>query len=387
MAAAAGVVFDAEVLSREERIPAQFVWPAEDRAPSGGGVGGVEEIAIPVVDLGRFLRRGDAGLDELPRGVAEACERHGFFQVVNHGVRAALLADAYRCLDAFYARPLADKQRAQRRPGESHGYASSFTGRFRCCLPWKETLSFNCPAGAGAGTERTAAVVDYFVDVLGEDYRHMGEVYQEYCDEMARLALDVTEVLAAALGLRRGALRGFFDCGDSIMRLNHYPACRQPHLTLGTGPHRDPTSLTLLHQDDVGGLQVRPAGGNGAWRAVRPRADAFVVNIGDTFAALTDGRHASCLHRAVVSGDRARRSLAFFLNPPLDRVVRPPDALLQLQEEKGHRPSAFPDFTWRDFLEFTQKHYRSDASTMDAFVSWIATGGRGDDGHAGQEGK
>jgi gibberellin 20-oxidase len=211
-------------------------------------------------------------------------------------------------------------------------------------------------------------------------------VYQEYCDEMARLALDVTEVLAAALGLRRGALSGFFDGGDSIMRLNHYPACRQPHLTLGTGPHRDPTSLTLLHQDDVGGLQVRAGGGgNGAWRAVRPRADAFVVNIGDTFAALTDGRHASCLHRAVVSGDRARRSLAFFLNPPLDRVVRPPDALLQLQE-KGRCPRAFPDFTWREFLEFTQKHYRSDASTMDAFVSWIA-GGRGDDGHAGQEGK
>jgi gibberellin 20-oxidase len=166
--AAAGVVFDAEVLSCEEHIPAQFVWPAEDRAPASAGAGGVEEIAIPVVDLRGFLRRGDGA--ELPRGVAEACERHGLFQVVNHGVRAALLADAYRCLDAFYARPLADKQRAQRRPGESHGYASSFTGRFRCCLPWKETLSFNCPAGA----ER--AVVDYFVDVLGEDYRHMGYV-------------------------------------------------------------------------------------------------------------------------------------------------------------------------------------------------------------------
>lgn len=165
--AAAAVVFDAEVLSREERIPAQFVWPAEERAPaSGRGFGGVEEIAIPVVDLGGFLRRDD----ELPRGVAEACERHGFFHVVNHGVPAALLAEAYRCCDAFFALPLADKQRAQRRPGESHGYASSFTHRFRCCLPWKETLSFNCPAAAGA------AVVDYFVDVLGEDYRHMGYV-------------------------------------------------------------------------------------------------------------------------------------------------------------------------------------------------------------------
>jgi gibberellin 20-oxidase len=201
------------------------------------------------------------------------------------------------------------------------------------------------------------------------------EVYQEYCDAMTRLAMDVTEVLAAALGLPdRRVLRGFFAGGDSIMRLNHYPPCRQPHLTLGTGPHRDPTSLTLLHQDGVGGLQVRAGGdGGNGWRAVRPRADAFVVNIGDTFAALTDGRHASCLHRAVVSGAAARTSLTFFLNPPLDRVVRPPEALLAA----ASRPRAFPDFTWREFLEFTQKRYRSDASTMDAFVSWIARG-RGD---------
>ena len=160
------VVFDAEVLSRAERIPAQFVWPAEER-PAGGGV---EEMDIPVVDLAGFLRGGG----ELPRGVVEACERHGFFQVVGHGVGAALIAKAYRCCDAFYARPLAEKQRARRRPGESHGYASSFTGRFDASLPWKETLSFHCPAPPAPGSGR--AVADYFVGVLGEEYRHMGYV-------------------------------------------------------------------------------------------------------------------------------------------------------------------------------------------------------------------
>ncbi|XP_062190259.1 gibberellin 20 oxidase 3-like [Phragmites australis] len=367
-----GLVFDARVLSREESIPAQFVWPAEEAPAATGGAGAMEEIAIPAVDLGEFLRGGGA----VPRSVAEACERHGFFLVVNHSVDPALLAEAYRCLDAFYARPLVEKQRAQRRPGENHGYASSFTGRFDCKLPWKETLSFNC--SAASGSER--AVADYFVAVLGEEYRYMGEVYQKYCDVMTRLALDITEVLAAALGLPdRCVLRGFFADGDSVMRLNHYPPCRQPHLTLGTGPHRDPTSLTLLHQDNVGGLQVFT---DGAWRAVRPLADAFVVNIGDTFAALTDGRHASCLHRAVVNSAAARRSLTFFLNPQLDRVVRPPDALAGAE-----RPRAYPDFTWREFLEFTQKHYRSDASTMDAFVSWIMAGRGNGDGHSGQEEK
>lgn len=164
----AAVVFDAEVLSRVDRIPPQFVWPPEER-PGGGG--GVEEMDIPVVDLAVFLRGG-----ELPAGLVEACERHGFFQVVGHGVDAELIAEAYRCCDAFYARPLAEKQRARRLPGESHGYASSFTGRFDSRLPWKETLSFHCPGAAAAAPAGSRAVADYFVGVLGEEYRHMGYV-------------------------------------------------------------------------------------------------------------------------------------------------------------------------------------------------------------------
>ncbi|CAM0877832.1 unnamed protein product [Alopecurus aequalis] len=351
------LVFDAAILNQKAEIPEQFVWPA-DEAPA---VDGVEEIAVPVVDLAGFMATSGDGLREL----AEACERHGFFQVVNHGVDPALLAEAYRCCDAFYALPVEEKQRAQRRLGENHGYAGSFVGRFSSKLPWKETMSFNC----SAAPENSRMVIDYFVAVLGEEYRHMGEVYQDYCNEMTCLALDVTEVLATCLGLGRGVLPGFFEHDASVMRLNHYPPCPQPHLTLGTGPHHDPTSLTLLHQDEVGGLQVFTGG---AWRAVRPRSDAFVVNIGDTFAALTNGRYTSCLHRAVVNGRVARRSLTFFLNPQLDRPVMPPSELLAIDG----RPRAYPDFTWREFLEFTQKQYRSDSSTLDAFVTWITQGRR-----------
>jgi gibberellin 20-oxidase len=64
------------------------------------------------------------------------------------------------------------------------------------------------------------------------------------------------------------------------MRLNHYPPCQKPDQTLGTGPHCDPTSLTILHQDQVGGLQVFV---DEQWHFIRPNPDALVVNIGDTF--------------------------------------------------------------------------------------------------------
>ena len=163
----ATLVFDAAVRSRKDDIPPQFVWPA-DEAPS---VDGVEEIAVPVVDIAGFLAGdGSAGAGPGLRDLAAACEKHGFFQVVNHGVDPALLAKAYRCCDAFYVLPLAEKQRAQRRLGENHGYAGSFVGRFGSKLPWKETLSFGFHDRAGAAP----VVVDYFTSTLGPDYEPMG---------------------------------------------------------------------------------------------------------------------------------------------------------------------------------------------------------------------
>lgn len=105
-------------------------------------------------------------------------------------------------------------------------------------------------------------------------------VYQEYCEAMSTLSLGIMELLGMSLGVDRKYFREFFEGNDSIMRLNYYPTCQKPDQTLGTGPHCDPTSLTILHQDQVGGLQVFV---DEKWHFVSPNPDALVVNIGDTF--------------------------------------------------------------------------------------------------------
>lgn len=97
---------------------------------------------------------------------------------------------------------------------------------------------------------------------------------------MNTLSLGIMELLAISLGVDRSHFKNFFKENTSIMRLNYYPTCRKPELTLGTGPHCDPTSLTILHQDDVGGLEVFV---DNQWRSIRPNLNAFVVNLGDTF--------------------------------------------------------------------------------------------------------
>ena len=87
--------------------------------------------------------------------------------------------------------------------------------------------------------------------------------------------------------------------------------------------------------------------------------------------ALSNGRYRSCLHRAVVHRERERRSLAFFLCPREDRVVRPPPRLLAVAAREQEQPRRYPDFTWADLARFTQRHYRADAGTLDAFTRWL----------------
>ncbi|CAL5095022.1 unnamed protein product [Urochloa decumbens] len=359
--AAAAAAIDLCWDQHQQKIPDPFVWPQSDALASSE-----RELDAPVVDVAAAMR-GGTGMRRAAEQVAAACASHGLFQVTGHGLDPALARAAIDGAAGFFRLPLATKQRARRAPGNVTGYAAAHVDRFTANLPWKETLSFAHRTTSSAAGSRV--VVDYFTSVLGSDFKPLGAVYQDYCEAMKRVSLEIMEVIGVSLGVGRSCYRDFFADGGAIMRCNYYPPCPEPERALGTGPHCDPSALTLLLQDGaVDGLQVLA---DGEWRPVRPRPGALVVNIGDTFVALSNGRYRSCLHRAVVHRERERRSLAFFLCPRDDRVVRPPQRLLAGgggQEEEGRR---YPDFTWADMARFTQRHYRADACTLDAFARWL----------------
>eukprot|EP00252_Welwitschia_mirabilis_P017609 TRINITY_DN3898_c0_g1_i3.p1 TRINITY_DN3898_c0_g1~~TRINITY_DN3898_c0_g1_i3.p1 ORF type:complete len:354 (+),score=48.28 TRINITY_DN3898_c0_g1_i3:87-1148(+) len=336
--------------SSVETIPEAFVWPEKDRAADTH-----EEIEVPAIDLQTYLNAEREVREEVLRTLHKACCSHGVFLVVNHGVDDEIFESANREMDSFFSLALTQKQKAHRRVGESSGFCSSFIGRFACNLPWKETLS----------VEHTDSeeVAEYILRTMGTEFMNTGVVWETYCKEMQELGLVLMELLGSSLGVESRQVRRMYENGRSILRLNYYPPCKRPDLVLGTGPHCDPTSLTILHQDQVSGLQLFF---DNRWLTLRPVPGALVVNIGDTFMAFSNGVYKSSLHRAVVNSKRPRKSIAYFLNPPADKLIRPPAHLQNLQ------PRKYPDFTWAQLLHFTQKHYRSDMNTLDAFSKWLS---------------
>ncbi|KAI6691810.1 hypothetical protein NL676_019520 [Syzygium grande] len=348
------LLFDS-LLQKQPNLPKEFTWPHKDLVHTQ------EELKEPLIDLSGFLKGNEEATSQAAELIRTACTNHGFFQVVNHGVDRGLISAAHNEIESIFRLPTSKKLGMKRRPGGVYGYSGAHADRYSSKLPWKETFSF----GFHKNESSELAVVDYFKSVLGDDFVNTGWVYQKYCEAMKELALVIMELLAISLGIDRMHYRDFFDDGSSIMRCNLYPPCLNNGLAMGTGPHSDPTSLTILHQDQVGGLQVFASN---KWQAITPRQDALVINIGDTLMALTNGRYKSCLHRAMVNRERERRSLVFFVCPREDRIVRPPADLLGTDMEV---PRKYPDFTWSELLEFTQNHYRTDVATLQSFIHWL----------------
>jgi isopenicillin N synthase-like dioxygenase len=106
------------------------------------------------------------------------------------------------------------------------------------------------------------------------------ETMEEYFGAVRELGVRVFRLILSSLGVECSeAQSGRFSPKEpALIRLNHYPPCPDPSLTTGLIPHHDANLITVLHQGDVGGLQVMR---EGRWYAVRPHPEAFAINAGN----------------------------------------------------------------------------------------------------------
>lgn len=105
----------------------------------------------------------------------------------------------------------------------------------------------------------------------------------EYAAAMQELAKLLAGVLVMNMGHPKEVLEEICDESTCFLRLNRYPACPISPEIFGLVPHTDSDFLTILHQDEVGGLQLMK---DSKWVAVKPNKDALIVNIGDLFQVI-----------------------------------------------------------------------------------------------------
>ncbi|KAK7350512.1 hypothetical protein VNO77_09211 [Canavalia gladiata] len=135
------------------------------------------------------------------------------------------------------------------------------------------------------------------------------DILLEYGQHIMKLGTLLFELLSEGLGLNPNHLKDM-GCAEGLITLGHYyPACPEPHLTMGTTKHSDNDFLTVVLQDHIGGLQVLY---EDKWIDVNPVPGALVVNIGDLLQLITNDRLKSVEHQVVANHVGPRISVACF---------------------------------------------------------------------------
>lgn len=279
------------------------------------------EKNLPVVDVTALVAGSDAP-DATAARIDAACRDAGFFYVVGHGVdrtlEERLVAESRR----FFARPEAEKARiAMSRGGRAWRGWFPVGGELTSGRPdRKEGVYFGAELAADhplvlAGTPLHGA------NLFPDDMPAFRDAVLRWMDAMTSLGSALLRGMALALGLPAQELgERFTETPLTLFRVFNYPAAPPDDDGWGVGEHTDYGFLTILAQDDTGGLEVRTKHG---WIAAPPLPGAFVCNIGDMLDRVTRGLYRSTPHRVRNLSRRDRLSFPFFFDPGWNARIGP----------------------------------------------------------------
>jgi isopenicillin N synthase-like dioxygenase len=275
---------------------------------------------IPIIDFAPFLHGNPAARLAVANQIGEAAEKIGFFYIVNHGVPAALVADVYAQAKRFFDQPAEIK--AEIAIEKSACHRGWFMVGGENLDPSKQKKAGDLKEGVKIGRDLAA---DHPLVAAGtplhgpnqwpQNLPGWRETVQKYYDAMEALGREMLHAFALALKLPEDYFDGWLTAPMTTLGPLHYPP-QAGHITeaqLGAGAHTDYGCVTMLAQDDAGGLQVRAT--DGTWIDAPPVPGSFVVNIGDMMERWTNGVFTSTLHRVINISGRERYSLPYFFDP------------------------------------------------------------------------
>lgn len=277
---------------------------------------------VPLIDIGPLVS-GSLKRQKVADQIGSACRDCGFFYVVGHGVSEELCTRLEELSRQFFAQDEPTKMRIR----------MSLAGR-----AWRGYFPVGGELTSGRPDQKEGI---YFGTELGDDHslvvartpvhgRNLfpdiplfRETVLEYLAALTQVGHSLMAGIALSLGLDE---RYFADryTGDPLIlfRIFNYPY-RPPiegDVRWGVGEHTDYGLLTILKQDDCGGLEVKSKSG---WVAAPPIPGSFVCNLGDMLDRMTCGLYRSTPHRVLNTARRDRLSFPFFFDPNFNAEVGP----------------------------------------------------------------
>lgn len=323
---------------------------------------------IPTIDVAAMLARPEpASWERVAARIYECCTSVGFFYLTGHGIPRGTVADAFEANRRFHARPLEEKL-ALKQNLWHRGYQAFASSTLKSSARFAPARRPNQMESFFVRHEVDPADLDYEQRPLQGPNRWPDdpwfvEVVRRYDTATRDLGLALLPAFSIAAGEAPDYFTRRFEPPSTALRLIHYPptpALPDDEL-FGINPHTDYGFLTILAQDDVGGLQIRRV--DGSWIDAPYVPDSFVLNIGDGLARWTNDRFNSTPHRVINrSAGRDRYSIGMFFDPGLDTVIEP------LPRFTADEPARYPPIRYGDYFAM-----RLDANYPDR-VGLAATG-------------
>ena len=267
---------------------------------------------IPVIDIDA-----SRSIDEVAADFRTAAADIGFLYVKNHGVHPQLRGAAFAAIGRFFNLPTEAKTSVARNGGaDARGWEGLEAQRndTASAADFKESWNFSL-----RGDPLKRPINKWPAELTDSEFR---EPMMAYYLAVAGVADHLMHIFARSLGLDAEYFDSMFYDGVNALRCLRYP----PHPEnakfnqLGAGAHTDAPVLTLLAQDDAGGLEVQNTAGE--WLQAEVIPDTFVVNLGDCAMRWTNGRYRSTKHRVKnAAPDRYRFSMAYFHGPSSDTII------------------------------------------------------------------
>ncbi|WJX81528.1 Gibberellin 2-beta-dioxygenase 8 [Trifolium repens] len=287
----------------------------------------VEERELPMIDLSRLEDKDEMVREECKYEIARASAEWGFFQVINHGIPNDIFNKLKCEQEKVFKLPFDKKTKEDKFLQFSSGSYRWGTPSATCVgqLSWSEAFHI------------------LLKDVLGSSAK--SNTLRSSIEEFATISSNLAQTLADILAEKMGHDDSTFfkeNClpNSCYLRLNRYPPCHIASPIHGLMPHTDSDFITILYQDQVGGLQLVK---DKKWIAVKPNPNALIINIGDLFQAWSNGVYKSVEHRVVTNPKVERFSMAYFLCPSNDTVI-----------ESCKKPSLYKKFSFQEYRQQVQ---------------------------------